>query len=165
VEKMTAKGLAELYARHATSATRFAYVLTGDEEAAKDIVQEAFIRIYARFKDRKPPEALETYLRRTILNLSNDYFRRLGRARALSARSLRPPGGSGESQAVDDRLSFRDALSTLSARQRAAVVLRYLDDLSEQQVSEVLHCSIPAVRSLVARGIRSLRKNMELGNQ
>src|SRR5437867_1974373 len=68
--------LGELYLRHADSAVRLAYLLTGDGALAEDLVQDAFIRLAGRLTHLRDPGAFEAYLRRTIVNLSNSYFRR-----------------------------------------------------------------------------------------
>jgi RNA polymerase sigma factor (sigma-70 family) len=130
--------------------------MTGDPSAAEDIVQEAFVRMYARLQDRHPPDRLETYLRRTVVNLSHDRHRKLRTAReflALTAHvSQRQPD-------MDSRLVFRELLQKLPHRQRAALVLRYYEDLSEHDAAEIIHCSVPALKQLVQRALKTLRSN------
>lgn len=147
--------LAELYERKAAPSLRLAYLMTGHGEAAEDIVQEAFARCFALLKDRRDPEHLDAYLRRTIVNLSHDRHRKLRRARALTARSVVV-----ESQGSDPaaRVAFRQLLQDLPHRQRAAIVLRYYEDLSEHAAADVLGCSVGALKQLVQRALRSLRR-------
>lgn len=71
-EKLTA-----LFLRHAPDAGRLAYVMTGDREAAQDILQDAFVRLFGQFRDLRNPESFQAYLRTTIVNLSRDRFRKL----------------------------------------------------------------------------------------
>ena len=153
--------LADLYRRHAPEAVRVAFLLTGDRQAAEDIVQDAFVRLFGRFQDLRSPEAFAMYLRRTIVNLSRDRFRRLKLERDHAARVAR----SSELQAdvsslIEDREQIRNTLRGLPHRQRAALVLRFYAGLSEREAADVLQCSVPAIKSLVARGTASLSERM-----
>lgn len=143
-----------LYEQHATDAARLAYLLTGDREVARDLVNEAFLRLAARLVDLRNPDAFAAYLRGMIVNLSKMHFRR----RALETRHaelLRDQPSTPSDPAERDRL--RRALLTLPERQRAAIVLRYYLDLSEKAISEILRCRIGTVKSLTSRGITALR--------
>jgi RNA polymerase sigma-70 factor (sigma-E family) len=153
-----ANRLEELYERHAPAAGRLAYLLTGDRAQAEDLVQDAFVRVVGRFGHLHVPDAFHSYLRRTIVNLHTSQLRRRRLERAYLARersSARPA-----EPAVPDlgvRQELWDALGRLPARQRAAIVLRYYEDLSEHETAVVLGCSVPAVKSLVARAMETLR--------
>ena len=148
--------LAELYARHSRSALRLAYLMTGNSTAAEDVVQEAFARMYARFQDRKPPDAIEAYLRRSVINLAHDRHRKQKSLRAFLSRGV--PSSEARSPDVETRLAMRSRLQRLPHRQRAALVLRYYEDLSEHQAAEILNCSVPALKQLVQRGLKALRQ-------
>jgi RNA polymerase sigma-70 factor (sigma-E family) len=150
-----------LYAEHATPALRLAYLLTGDAHLAEDLVQDAFLRMFGRFRHLRDPGAFGPYLNRTIVNLSRDHFRRrqleakhLDRERASASRSTSQPD-------VGQQQMLVAALQDLPDRQRAAVVLRHHQDLSERQVAETLGCSLGAAKALIARGMETLRRNME----
>jgi RNA polymerase sigma-70 factor, ECF subfamily len=152
-----------MYWRHADAAIRLAFLLTGDRHSAEDIVQDAFVRLFGRFQELRNPEAFETYLRRTVVNLSRDRFRRLKLERINTQRDTSYPQidymreiGS----QIEDREQIRQALRDLPHRQRAALVLRFYTDLSEQQTAEILQCSVTAVKSLVSRATTSLRKSI-----
>ena len=153
--------LAVLYERHASDAVRLAYLITGDREAARDLAQDAFVRVIGRFRHLRSPDAFEAYLRRTVVNLSTSRFRRLGleRAHLERERSRREPVDAIPDVGVRDEL--RRALLELPPRQRAAVVLRYYEDLSERQMADALGCSIPAARSLLSRAMQTLRTIVE----
>lgn len=151
------RALAELYEQHAASALRLAYLMTGDPRAAEDLVQEVFARMFARFQNRRPPEAIEAYLRRSIINLSNDRFRKLKTVRDFLARGV-PSPTSQEPPDIESRLVMRSRLQQLPHRQCAALVLRYYEDLSEEQAAEILRCSVPALKQLVQRGLRAMRQ-------
>lgn len=149
--------LAHLYDEHSAAALRLAFLMTGDPAAAEDLVQEAFARMFARFQDRKGPDAVAAYLRRSIVNLAYDRHRRSKTLRTFLARA-RAPVPSEEAAGVDARLVMRSRLQRLPHRQRAALVLRYYDDLSEAQTADVLGCSVHAVKQLVQRGLRRMRE-------
>jgi RNA polymerase sigma-70 factor (sigma-E family) len=160
VAKPSGQKLADLYWRHASDAVRLAFLLTGDRHAAEDIVQDAFVRLFGRFQDLRNPDAFEVYLRRTVVNLSRDRFRRLRLERDYVARVGDSSSGEPVSPQIEERDQIRDALRSLPYRQRAALVLRFYADMSEQQTAEVLQCSVAAVKSLVSRATTSLRKRL-----
>ncbi len=156
---------ADLFRRHSADAVRLAYLLTGDGHLAEDLTQEAFVRSFGRFQDLRCPEAFASYLRRTIVNLSRDHFRRLQRERAHSDLEFCPDV---QDDVLLSRVDARDellhALQTLPPRQRAAVVLRHCEGLSEHQIADVLSTSVRAVNSLVLRAVTALRERMKGGD-
>ena len=157
-EEAVESRLAELYRRHAPAAIGFAYLLTANKQQAEDLVQDAFIKVAGRFRHIRMPEAFESYLRKTIVNLHTSTLRRRKLERAYVQREAsRPIPDSAPTPDLDTRDEMRRALQTLPARQRAAIVLRYYEDLSERSVAEALGCSDAAARSLVARGMETLR--------
>lgn len=166
VDRTAASGqgrLGELYVRHAAGAVRLAYLLTGDREAAEDLVQDAFVRLAGRLAHLRDPGAFDAYLRRTVVNLSNSHFRRrrverlyLKKARA----SFEPDGAVRPGRSVEEREELWEALRRLPQRQRAAIVLRFYEDLSEAQVAEYLKCRPGTVKSLVSRGLETLRNDI-----
>jgi len=162
VTKRGEQRLADLYWRHADDAVRLGFLLTGDQHSAEDIVQDAFVRLFGRFQELTNPDAFELYLRRTVVNLSRDRFRRLRLERDLGAREANSSfPQAGLASQIEDRELIRHALRNLPHRQRAALVLRIYADLSERDTAEVLQCSVAAVKSLVSRAITSLRNARE----
>jgi RNA polymerase sigma-70 factor (sigma-E family) len=149
--------LADLYLRHAPAALRLAYLLTGERAQAEDVVQEAFARLIGRLRHLREPDAFGAYLRRTILNLCTSHYRRRAVERAYLRREA--PRGEGETHEPDVAAheSLRAALLTLPERQRAAIVLRYFEDLPEHEIAEALGCRPGTVRSLISRGMTTLR--------
>lgn len=152
---------ADLYQQHAANAIQLAYLLTGNRHLAEDLAQDAFVRLFGRFQEIRKPEAFPFYLRRTVVNLSRDHFRRLQREQGFLHRQR------GFDSAEDNQLSrvevhdeLLHALQALPSRQRAAVVLRFCESLSEYETAEVLGTSVGAVNSLVARGLAALRKQV-----
>ena len=146
----------ELYRTHVRDARRVAYLAIGDVAQAEDIVQEAFVRVLGRFGDIRKPTAFKSYLLRTVLSLSKNHFRRKTLER--SHQPTPPPLVGPPVERDEDLLS---ALRALPYRQRAAVVLRYCEDLSENETAEILRTSTKAVQSLVRRGLAALRKEVE----
>jgi RNA polymerase sigma-70 factor (sigma-E family) len=153
--------LAALYARHAPRAGRLAYLLTGDADLAEDLAQEAFARLIARLGSIRDEAVIAAYLRRSIVNLVRKHWRK-----ARSERSyLRREGRNLATQAtmgpdVADQDELWRALQQLPHRQRAAIVLRFYEDLSEAETARVLGCAVGTVKSSVSRGLRRLQKEM-----
>jgi RNA polymerase sigma-70 factor (sigma-E family) len=153
----TTDSLAELYRRHAPGGFRLAFLLTGNRPAAEDLLHDAFVRVAGRFRHLRFPEAFDPYLRSTIVNL---HISQLRKQRSERMYVERERGRSHDLQVLPD-VAVRDqlwkALMALPPRQRAAVVLRFYEDLSERQAAEVMGSSLEALRSAVARGMRTLR--------
>lgn len=148
--------MGELYRAYSPAALRLAYVLVGDKEIAQDIVQDAFVRVFGRFGELRGTDKLEAYLRRTIVNLAKNHYRSRDHERTYLQRhgrsredATQPPRGT---------TVLREVLMILPERQRAAIALRYLEDLSEHQTAEVLGTTVPAVKSLVQRAMTTLRE-------
>ncbi|GIE20113.1 SigE family RNA polymerase sigma factor [Winogradskya humida] len=136
---------------------RVAYALTGDQRAAEDLVQGALAKAYARWP-RIRGEA-EPYVRRIIYNDRASGWRHRARLAELTMAELpdRPAPGSLDHDATV-RLVLRQALLALPPRQRAVLVLRYLEDRSIEETAEVLGCRPGTVASQAARGLAKLRE-------
>lgn len=159
IDDAAGDGLADLYARHIGAGVRLAFLLTQERASAEDLAQEAFVRCVGRFRHLRRPEAFEAYFRRAIVNLHTSGLRRRRLEREYAARE----GGAATSRAalqpdVGVREDLWKSLASLPARQRAALVLRYYEDLSERETADVMGCSVAAVKSLVARGSETLRE-------
>lgn len=152
--------LEDLYERTAPAALRLAYFVSGDRELAQDLVQDAFARVAGRFQYLRKPDAFEAYLRRAIVNLFTSHLRhrRVERAYLEVQRPDPPPGDPVADIAERDRMW--KALTALPRRQRAAVVLRFYEDLSEREAADVLGCSTSAVNSLVEHAMATLRERI-----
>ena len=150
--------LEDLYVRHTPAAVRLAFLITGDADLAQDIAHDAFLHSVGRFRHLRQAEAFEAYLRRAVVNACTSHFRHRKVEAAYLRRAAREALVDEPDHARRDEL--RMALGGLPARQRAAVVLRYYGDLSEQQTSEALGCSEAAVRSMVARAMETLRERI-----
>jgi len=141
----------------ATRLLRTAVLLTGDRGAAEDLLQETYERIYVhwpRIRGGSP----EAYARKTLTNLATNRWRtRLRRPAevALAEDHDRPTPDGSERYAVRHQLLA--ALQELPPRQRAVIVLRYYDDLTELQAAEALGCSVGTVKSQTSRALDRLR--------
>lgn len=152
--------LGDLYEQHAPEGIRLALLLTGDRSLAEDLVQEAFARLVGRLRHLRERHAFGAYLRRTIVNLATSHFRRQRVERAYLERvAPRREVQTNFNSELDERMY--GALLGLPKRQRAAIVLRFYEDLSDVQTGEILRCSPGTVRSLVSRGMKTLRCDLE----
>jgi RNA polymerase sigma factor (sigma-70 family) len=156
-EDATWSGLENLYLQHAPSALRFAYFLSGDQETARDPVQDAFVRVAGRFRYLRQPDGFDAYLGRTIVNLNASRLRRVKVERMSLARAAAYPTVAivERDPGVSDEL-WR-AILDLPPRQRAAMVLRFCEDLSELQAADIIRCSVKALNQLVVRAMKTLR--------
>lgn len=137
---------------------RLAYSLTLDLGRAEDLVQESLAKlwfVWPRVRDGCP----EAYVRRTIVNGAISASRRKWRGEEprWELPDLPEPRSSSAAEAVDERDWIRRELATLSVLQRAVVVLRYAEDLSERQVAEMLGISAGSVKTHAFRGLARLR--------
>jgi RNA polymerase sigma-70 factor (sigma-E family) len=152
--------LGELYVRHAPSSLRLAYLLTGDRALAEDLVQEAFARLVGRLAHVRDVEAFPLYLRQIVVNLSRMHFRRRSVERAYLLREERNSSNRGVEPDFDLREDLWKAIRRLPERQRTAIVLHYYEDLTEGQASELLRCRPGTYRSLISRGMQTVRTEM-----
>ena len=137
-----------------TRLLRTAVLLTGDRAAGEDLVQEMYERVYIRW--RRIHTAPEAYARRTLATLSANRWRSKGRKPevALADHDQATPDGA-EGLAVREQLLA--ALQELPPRQRAVIVLRYYEDLTEAQTADALGCSLGTVKSQASRALDRLR--------
>jgi RNA polymerase sigma-70 factor (sigma-E family) len=154
--------LAELYVRHVPAANRLAFLLTGDRGIAEDLVHDAFVRCVGRFGHLRAHEAFDAYLRRTIVNLHTSRLRRVRVEREFLAKEAArvERGASGTMPDVATREDLWQRLRALPPRQRAVLVLRYYEDLSERETADAMRCSVAAVKSLTARATTALREGI-----
>ena len=139
-----------LYADEAKAMSRMAYLMVGSPEQAQELVHDAFARLYERWDRVDNPGA---YLRTTVVNGCRDSLRR----RLLADRErpdIRPDAQLGADHLID-------ALAMLPHRQRAAVVLRYYEDRSEADIADLLGIRPGTVKSLLSRGLATLREAIE----
>jgi len=146
--KMTPGELEAIYTAEAPRLLRIAYFVSGSHGLAEDAVAEAFTRCWRRWRNH-PPDAPPAYLRQTLLNVLAKEGRRSGRTAPIDPAPVRD-------SAADDRVTLLAALAVLPRKQRITIVLRYLDDVSEHDVAELLGVPAGTVKSRAARGLRQL---------
>ncbi len=136
---------------------RVALALTGRHHEAEDLLQEALARTFARWRHvRGDPEA---YVRRAMYHSQVTVWRRRRRLREVPADSVPDlPDPRDEAAASDSRLQLRQALMRLGPRQRAVLVARFFEDLSDVETAQVLGCSASTVRSQTHRALARLRE-------
>jgi RNA polymerase sigma factor (sigma-70 family) len=141
---------------HGDALVRLAMVLCGDRDEAQDIVQTVLARLLGRGADL--PQAPLPYVRRAVTNEFLDRTRRTSRLRGLLVvlRGDRLQH-DGPEPAAGERDTVRRILAQLSPRERAAVVLRYYEDLSDAEIGEVLGCAPATTRTLLSRAMPKLR--------
>jgi len=138
---------------------RSAWLLTGDWHAAHDLVQVALEKTWPRWGKRVDhPEA---YVRRVMLTT---YLSWRGRRWTAEIPTAQLPERTCPTEESDLRLALLTALSAMTPRQRAVIVLRYFDDLPEAEAARLLGCSIGSVKSHASRGLQQLRATPRLAD-
>ncbi|GIG62948.1 hypothetical protein Lfu02_73200 [Longispora fulva] len=147
-------GFEEFVVGRSARLVRLAYGLTQDHGMAEDLVQTALAKSWSAW--RRIVDDPEPYVRRVIVNTYNSWWRRAWH-RERPADVLPELAMAGPQRAVDDRDAVWRALRVLPRQQRAVLVLRYLEDLSEEQTAEALSLSPGTVKSYSAKGLAKLR--------
>ena len=149
----------DLVATRSTALLRTAYLVVGDHQLAQDLVQESLVKTYVAWPRLRDVTKAEAYARRTIVTTAISWRRR----RSFHER----PVLAIPEQAQPDRtdaFATRDLLwaqvRALPARQRAALVLRYYEDLSESDTAQLMGCAVGTVKSQVSAGLDRLRQRM-----
>jgi len=156
--------VATLYRLHAPRAGELAYLLTGDADLAEDLAQEAFVRLIGRLSRIRDEAAIAAYLRQSIVNLARKHWRKRGSERAYLRREGRTLVSAASAPTdLGARDELWEALGKLPYRQRAAIVLRFYEDLSEKETARVLGCAVGTVKSSVSRGLRHMREELSDG--
>lgn len=136
---------------------RVAYLLTGNQHAAEDLVQSALAKTWARW-DSLRNEDPEGYVRAVMYREQVSWWRRLGRLRETPVASPAEVAYPDPNEHTGLRLAMRQALLRLPPAQRTVLVLRYYEDLSESQIAEILGCTVGTVRSRTHRAVSRLRE-------
>jgi RNA polymerase sigma-70 factor (sigma-E family) len=152
----------EFVATHVDDLLRTAFLIVWEEAEAEDLVQECLLKVARRWPRIRRMEQPRAYARRILVNLALDGARGRARRRSeLEAVAATSPIAVDPLSALDTRAELLEALWQLSARQRAVLVLRYFNDLTEAQVAEVLGCSPGTVKSSASRGLARLREALQ----
>ncbi|HEX4812806.1 MAG TPA: SigE family RNA polymerase sigma factor [Nonomuraea sp.] len=145
----------EFVAARSPALMRLGFLLTGgDQHAAEDLVQSALAKLAARWRRVDAPEA---YARQVMYRQQISWWRARGRRGEVI--SADPPESAGRdlNHQSELRMVLRSALARLTARQRTVLVLRYYEDMPEQEIARAMGCSVGTVRSTAHRSLARLR--------
>ncbi len=142
----------QIYRDERDGLVRLAYLITGSQAVAEDLVQDTFIRVMSRLDASDEPGA---YLRRSVVNACYSWHRRSWReVREIDEDRMKPHR---DAQPVE----MWDSLSKLSPRQRTILVMRYYLDMTEADVAATLGCRIGTVKSTSHRALKDLRRMLQ----
>ena len=156
-------GFAVFVRAHTADLLRTAYLLTGDAQRAEELVQDTLVRLFPKWDRVEAADVPLAYVRRAVTNGFINHQRRPSRREFAydevpESTDRRDPLGQ-----LADRDQIWAGLRTLPERQRAALVLRFFEDLSDEEVARTLECRTGTVRSLVSRGLAALRQQLAEG--
>jgi RNA polymerase sigma-70 factor (sigma-E family) len=157
-----AAAFTEFMSGRSASLFRTAYLIVGDHQLAQDLLQESLIKTYLAWPRLRDVGNAEAYTRKAIVTTAISWRRRRSfheRPSDVQLEATEPDPG----EAVTTHTSVVAQLRTLPARQRAAVVLRYYEDLSEAQTAALMGCSVGTVKSQVSTGLHKLRDRLGAG--
>jgi RNA polymerase sigma-70 factor (sigma-E family) len=155
VDEGAQQDFAEFVAARSKQLIRLAYVLTGDQHSAEDLLQNALTKAAAHWgRIHSAPEA---YVRRIMYREQVSWLRQRARRPETAVAQVPERPAGDQPVSVEARLMLQDALRALPPRRRAVLVLRYLEDQSESQVADILGCSVGTVRSQTHKAISQLR--------
>jgi RNA polymerase sigma-70 factor (sigma-E family) len=139
---------------------RYAYLLTGNHADAEDLAQQTLLKAYRSWSRVEGAESPLAYLRRMLTNTYLSH-RRPQKRRLEVLTDAPPEPGSVPGAAIEDRLALWPHVRSLPPRQRAVVVLRYYEQLSEQEIADVLGCSRGTVKSTAHHALNALRAALD----
>jgi RNA polymerase sigma-70 factor (sigma-E family) len=151
-ENRTEVNWTDVYRLERDGLVRLAYLLTGSQAVAEDLVQDCFIRVMAKIEAQAQPGP---YLRRSVINACYSWHRRNRREVQRGADLVQSP--------YDDshEVEMWDALGFLAPKRRTVVVLRYYLDMSEAEVASILGCRVGTVKSTAHRALKDLRRMLD----
>jgi RNA polymerase sigma-70 factor (sigma-E family) len=156
------EGFREFVAARSAALVRAAWLLTGDEALAHDLVQTALVKTWSRWSRIERRDAPEAYVRRVLVSTFLTWNRRRWWGEVPVAVVPERAASRDAFAAVDTRAAIAVALRALPARQRAVIVLRFFEDQTEAQAAELLGCSVGTVKSQTAKALARLRTCGEL---
>jgi RNA polymerase sigma-70 factor (sigma-E family) len=152
--------------RYSPSLFTTAYLLTGDVGHAEELLQDTLVRLYPNWHRVAAATSPVAYVRRSVVNSFISGRRRADRVVALDGLRGGPAGSRvavpadalrGLAEAVTDRQVLMQLLRELPARQQAALVLRFFEDLTDAEIAKTIGCRPATVRSLLSRGLAAMR--------
>jgi RNA polymerase sigma-70 factor (sigma-E family) len=150
------EGFREFVLARGPGLSRTAYLLTGDHQLAEDLLQQALTKTATHWPRVRTGGNPEGYVRRAMVNQRTSWWRRR-RYTEVGAEALSAAAVADSADAVVRRMALARALSVLPIRQRAVLVLRFFEDMTEAQTAEVLGCSVGTVKSQAHDALARLR--------
>ncbi|MDT4891970.1 MAG: hypothetical protein QOE97_1005 [Pseudonocardiales bacterium] len=151
-------GFAEFVRARTAALLATAFLLTGDANAAEELVQDTLVRLFPKWERVQAASQPLAYVRRCVANnFINERRRPATRDVRVDAMDDRPAGTDGTA-VIADRDEVWALLRMLPQRQRAALVLRYYHDLPDSEIATALDCREGTVRSLLSRGLAAMRE-------
>ena len=150
-------GFAAFVREHTPSLLRTAYLLTGNSVAAEELVQDTLVRLYPKWERVEGADLPLAYVRRALANGYVNQARRASRREFAYADVPERIDDYDPVTQLADRDQIWGGLRRLPDRQRAALVMRFFDDLSDDDTAAALGCRVGTVRSLISRGLATLR--------
>ena len=157
-----AEGFAQFVEARQRALQRTAWLLTGDWALAEDLVQTALVRSWPRWERIRRRDDPEIYVRRAMVHSWASWRRRRGWGEQAAETVPDSPVSGDVAAEAAVRVTVQRALKSLPARQRAVLVLRVFDDLSEVQVAQVLDCAPGTVKATLAHAMARLRQDPRL---
>jgi RNA polymerase sigma-70 factor (sigma-E family) len=149
---------AEFVRSRTHSLLRSAYLLTGDQHLAEDLVQEALARTHRAWGRLERAGNAEAYARKVMYHAQVSLWRRPKVAEFLPGDLPDRPGSADQAETAAQRVVLQRALLALSGKQRAVIVLRYFEDHTEVEAADLLGVSVSTVKTQCARGLARLRE-------
>lgn len=164
---------AELVDLYKDKIYHISYRMLGNKQEAEDVAQETFLRVYANLDNYDPQYKFSTWIYRIASNLSIDHIRKRKQTLSLDAEVAGSDGmdwhdrfadmGKGpEEEVLTDELQeeVQGAIMSLNPNYRAVMILRYIEDLSLQEISEAIALPISTIKTRIHRGREALRKKL-----
>jgi RNA polymerase sigma-70 factor (sigma-E family) len=147
-----------LYQAHAPGLVRLAMVMLGDQHAAEDVVQDAFLGLFRRWDSLNDPGRALAYVRSSVLNGCRDVIRKSARRDRMELFDVGTASAEASVLLAEEHLEVLRALRRLPARQREAVVLRHCLSLTETEAAAAMNVSRGTVKSASSRGLAALNR-------
>jgi len=154
------RGFENFVRTHATDLLRSATLLAAGRERGEELLQDTLTHLYPQWERVAQSQAPFSYVRRAMVNRMISVSR-MPRSREIALEHLPERPGADPADGVVNRQALWAMLAELPDRQRAAVVLRYFNDLPDDQIAEAIGCREVTVRSLVSRALAELRRREE----
>jgi RNA polymerase sigma-70 factor (sigma-E family) len=157
VDEAAEQAFEEYFRNRREAVRRNAYLLCGDWHRADDLAQTAFVALHRKWDTIREPAAVDAYLRRTLVRAMIDETRRPWRRERAVPEPPEPIAADGPTDRVATRHTLVDALRQLPPRQRAVLVLRFLEGMDVAATARAMGCREGTVKSQTAHGLAALR--------